>query len=342
MTARFADVLDAIEGSPRPSAQVVRDAFDAILTGAWSVAQVAGFAVALRVKGEEPEVIVAGAEALRAHMIRVDHGLPLVVDTCGTGGDGAQSLNISTAAAIVVAACGFPVAKHGNRAISSQSGSADVVEALGIRLEVSAAEHVTLLHKVGLTFLMAPLHHPALKHAAQARRDLGVRTIFNALGPIVNPAGATHQVIGVYRDSLRGSLARALGKLGSRRAWVVRSDDGLDEISGSAPTRVSELREDGHVVERIVSPEQFGVSPCPPEAISGGGADANAQAIRAIMTGAPHPAQDVVVINAAAALHVAGYAADLKACATRARQALTDGTAQNTLARWIELTPRTP
>ncbi len=183
-------------------------------------------------------------------MTVVEHGLPLVVDTCGTGGDGSHTLNISTAAAIVVAACGLPVAKHGNRSASSRCGSADVFEALGIPIDVPAARQGELLRECGIAFLFAPAHHPALKHAGQARRELGTRTVFNVLGPICNPARATHQLVGVYEDSLRPILARALGRLGSQRAWVVHSEDGLDEVSPCAPTRVSELTSGGDVRER--------------------------------------------------------------------------------------------
>jgi anthranilate phosphoribosyltransferase len=314
-------------------AEDTRAAFEAILSGAWTPVQIGAFAVALRMRGETAEAIAGAAEAMRGAMTVVDHGLPLVVDTCGTGGDGSHTLNISTAAAIVVAGCGVPVAKHGNRSASSRCGSADVFEALGIPIDVPAARQSELLREVGIVFLFAPAHHPALKHAGQARKELGTRTIFNALGPIANPARATHQLVGVYDDTLRPIIANALGRLGSHRAWVVHSEDGLDEVSPCAPTRVSELATGGEVRELVVTPEDFGIARIPRSAIAGSDAEANARAITAILAGEPHPAREAVVLNAAAALAVA-TGADLRACADRARSAITSGAARATLDRW--------
>jgi len=311
----------------------VRAAFDAILSGAWTPVQVGAFAVALRMAGETAEQIVAAAQAMRDAMTAVEHRLPVVVDTCGTGGDGAHTLNISSAAAVVVAACGVPVAKHGNRSVSSRCGSADVVEALGIPIDVPPGQQHEVLREVGIAFLFAPAHHPALKHAAQARRELGMRTIFNALGPLANPARATHQLVGVYDDALRPIAARALGHLGVERAWVVRGEDGLDEVSPCGPTRVSELLEDGTVLERMVSPEDFGIARLARAALPGGDAVDNARALADILGGAPHPAREAVVLNAAAALVVATGEAPLRA-AHRARAALDDGTAARKLEAW--------
>jgi len=294
--------------------------------------QIGAFAVALRMTGETPEAIAGAAEAMRGAMTVVEHGLPLVVDTCGTGGDGSHTLNISTAAALVVAGCGLPVAKHGNRSASSKCGSADVFEALGIPIDVPAARQGQILRDVGIVFLFAQAHHPALKHAGQARSELRTRTIFNVLGPISNPARATHQLMGVYDDGLRGVLARALGRLGSQRAWVVHSEDGLDEVSPSAATRVSVL-EGGEVHERVVTPEDFGIAPIPRAALAGGDATSNARAITAILGGEGHPARDAVVLNAAAALAVA-TGDDLRACAARARAAIETGAAMSTLDKW--------
>ncbi|HZU84885.1 MAG TPA: anthranilate phosphoribosyltransferase, partial [Polyangiaceae bacterium] len=214
MGSDFAGLLSRLLAREPVGAADVRAAFDAILAGSWTPVQVGAFAVALRMRGESAEEIVGAAQAMRAAMTPVDHGLDVVVDTCGTGGDGANTLNISSAAAVVVAACGLAVAKHGNRSASSRCGSADVFEALGIPLDVPPPRHAALLREVGITFLFAPAHHPALKHAGQARRELGARTIFNALGPLANPARATHQLVGVYEDSLRPIAARALGRLG--------------------------------------------------------------------------------------------------------------------------------
>ena len=338
MSADFTRLIaHAFKGHIGP--EEVREAFDAILAGAWTPVQVGAFAVALRMAGETAEQIVAAAQAMRAAMTAVEHGLPVVVDTCGTGGDGAHTLNISSAAAIIVAACGLPVAKHGNRSVSSRCGSADVFEALGIPVDVPPDRQRDVLREAGIAFLFAPAHHPALKHAAQARRELGMRTIFNALGPLANPARTTHQLVGVYEDSLRPIAARALGLLGVKRAWVVRGEDGLDEVSPCGPTRVSELREDGTVVERVVTPADFGLSPIAREALAGGDAADNAKALVAILAGEAHPATEAVVLNAGAALAVATDG-DLRASAGRARQAIEDGSAMRKLDAWKAIAVR--
>ncbi|HEX3344917.1 MAG TPA: anthranilate phosphoribosyltransferase [Polyangiaceae bacterium] len=326
-------------GAGEVDAGVVRAAFDAILAGAWTPVQVGAFAVALRMRGESAEVLVAAAEAMRAAMAVVEHGLPVVADTCGTGGDGTHTLNLSSAAAVVVAACGVVVAKHGNRSISSRCGSADVVEALGIPVDVPPDRQREILREAGIAFLFAPAHHPALRHAGQARRELGTRTVFNALGPLVNPARATHQLVGVYEDTLRPLAARALGRLGSRRAWVVRGEDGLDEMSPCAPTRVSELGEDGEVRERVVTPEDFGIARGPASAIAGGDAPGNAAALRSILEGAPHAARDAVVLNAAAALVVA-TGDEPRGAAERARRAVDGGAARGVLETWRRVARR--
>ena len=327
----FAEVFARIE-SRSLAPDEVRAAFGAILTGAWTPVQIGAFAAALRMRGESAETIVAAAEALRAVMTPVDHDLVDVVDTCGTGGDGAHTLNVSTAAAIVVAAAGCFVAKHGNRSVSSRCGSADVVDALGIPIDIEPARQREVLRDARIAFLMAPAHHPALRHAATARRELGLRTIFNALGPLVNPARATHQLVGVYDDALRPLMAAALGQLGVRRAWVVRSEDGLDEISPCAPTRVSVL-EDGAVTELVVTPRDFGVEPIDLEALRGGDATENAAAIVAMLGGEGHPALSAVILNAAAALSlVRGH--DLRACAEEARSVVESGRAHETLENW--------
>src|SRR6185312_1568562 len=237
------------------------------------------------------------------------------------------------AAAIVVAACEVPVAKHGNRSISSQCGSADVIEALGLPIDLAPQRQADLLRDVGIAFLFAPAHHPALKHAAQARRELGVRTIFNALGPVANPARATHQVIGVYDDALRPTLARVLADLGCARAWVVRSEDGLDELSPAAATRISEVNGD-RVTERAVDPAEFGLERAPLDSIRGGSAAENARAIEAVLEDAEHAAATAVVLNAAAMLYVSGVARTPREAAGAAREAITSGTARRALDDW--------
>jgi anthranilate phosphoribosyltransferase len=263
----------------------------------------------------------------------------VVVDTCGTGGDGAHTLNLSSAAAVVVAACGVPVAKHGTRSVTSRCGSADVVEALGIPVDIEPARQHEVLREVGMAFLFAPAHHPAMKHAAQARRELGTRTIFNALGPLANPARATHQLVGVYADSLRPIAARALGRLGARRAWVVRGEDGLDEVSPCAPTRVSELLEDGDVRDRVITPEDFGVARVDRSAIAGSDAGSNARVLQALLGGEPHPARDAVVLNAAAALALA-TGEEPRGAAERARRAIDGGAARAMLDLWRRVARR--
>jgi anthranilate phosphoribosyltransferase len=325
--------------SPRPDD--VRAAFDSLLAGRWTPLQVASYAVALRMAGETDEVVAAAVEAMRATMTPVDHELPRVVDTCGTGGDGAHTLNLSSAAALVVAACDVPVAKHGNRSASSRCGSADVFEALGIPLDVPPSRQGDVLREAGIAFLFAPAHHAALRHASQARSELGTRTIFNALGPLANPARPSHQLVGVYDESIRPVAARALGRLGIHHAWVVRGEDGLDEISPCAPTRVTEVVASGAGGERgetilrelVVTPEDFGLPRLDRAAIAGGDVNDNARSLAAILAGEPHPARDAVVINAAAALALA-TGETLRASADRARRALDGGGAHQTLERW--------
>jgi anthranilate phosphoribosyltransferase len=331
-TARFAELYPLLTAGGSPDLRHVRAGFDAILAGAWTPVQVGAFAVVLRLLGETTEAIVAGAEALRGAMTVVETSAEGVLDTCGTGGDGQGTLNLSTAAAIVVASQGVPVAKHGNRSVSSRCGSADVIEALGIPLDVPAGRQGKVLAEAGIAFLFAPAHHPALRHAAEARRELGIRTVFNALGPLANPARASRQLVGVYDDALRPVFARALAKLGVTRAWVVRGEDGLDEVSPAGPTRVSELV-DGQVRERVVSPEDFGL-PCASMAgIAGGDAQANAAAIVGILEGHAHPARDAVVLNAAAALVVA-RGLPLREAAQRAAESLANGAAKSRLETW--------
>lgn len=330
---KFSDVFARLERGPLAAADV-RAAFEQILAGAWNDVQIGAFASAMRLRGEDADAIGAAAEALRSVMSAVDHGIDVVADTCGTGGDGAHTINVSTAAAIVLASCGVHVAKHGNRSVSSRCGSADVVAALGIPLDLDPARHAKILRDAHITFLMAPAHHPALRHAATARRELGTRTIFNALGPLINPARASHQLIGVYEHRLRPIMAGALARLGTKRAWIVRSDDGLDEISPSAPTAVTVL-EDGRITERVVAPEDFGVERVPLDALAGGDAETNAKVVLSLLRGEPHDAANAVVLNAAAALHVV-RGTELRACADEARDALKAGRAFATLEKWRE------
>lgn len=335
----FPRVFEEMAAARGASPATLRAAFDAIFAGAWTPVQIAAFVVTLRLRGEDAETIAAAAAAMRAVMIPVDHGLPVVVDTCGTGGDGKGSLNLSTAAALVVAAAGLPVAKHGNRSVSSRTGSADVLEALDVPLDVDPARHPEILRRAGITFLFAPAHHPAMRHSGPARRELAVRTIFNALGPVANPARATHQLVGAYDDRLRPILAETLRRLGSRHAWIVRGADGLDEVSPFGPTRVTELSA-GAILEREVAPEDFGLDPAPAGALDGGDARENAARLRGILAGAADPARGAVALNAAAAIAVGRERTDaegLRGAAAEAVEILRSGRAAEVLSTWREV-----
>ncbi len=329
---RFADLFHRLSAPSGADPTAVKEALAAVLAGAWTPVQVAGLAVALRMQPDKAQTIAAAASVMREAMIPVKHELPVVVDTCGTGGDGQGSLNLSTAAAVIVAAAGIPVAKHGNRAVSSRAGSADVLEALGIPIDLDPTSAGDVLKDVGIGFLMAPRHHPAMRHAAQARKELGIRTLFNALGPLCNPAGATHQLLGSYDDKMRRIFAEALRGLGCRRAWVVHGRDGLDEVSPFSETEVTELS-DGTIRSFSVAPEDFGLSRSPPGAINGGDSSWNARALLTILRGDPHPAADAVILNAAAALVVVRELAP-KAAADHVRELLHSGAVTGVLERW--------
>ena len=326
-----------VEGRALDSAAMTA-ATAAIFAGEATAAQVAGFAVALRMRGETRDEIVAAARALREHCAAVDLEVdsPLL-DTCGTGGDGAGTFNVSTVSAIVAAACGVKVAKHGNRAVSSRAGSADVLEALGVVIEAPDSTVRNALAAAGITFLFAPAHHGALRHAAGPRRELGVRTLFNLLGPLANPAGATHQLVGVYDAARVRPIAEVLGALGVSRAWVVHGDGGLDEVAPQGETRVSVWN--GVTVEdRTLMPHDFGLAPASMASLAGGDAKTNADIARSILQGAPGGPRTVVLMNAGAALCVAEAAATPAEGAAMAAAAIDDGRAWDTLQRWIAAT----
>ncbi len=330
-------IKEVVAGHDLSSADV-EAAMDAILGGEASGAQIAAFVVALRMKGESADEIAAAARALRKHCETIQPKVdgPLI-DTCGTGGDGLNTFNISTAAAIVTAACGVHVAKHGNRAVSSQAGSADVLEALGVRIDLTPERAQQCIEQVGIGFLFAPSHHAAMRHAAPVRRELGIRTLFNLLGPLANPASATHQVVGVYDSSRVEQLAQALGSLGLTAAWVVHGRDGLDEVSASGPTTVAQLR-NGKVSMFEVLPSDFGLCEVPLEALRGGDAPRNAEIIRSVLGAEQGAARVAVLLNAAAALCVAGVASDPRAATERAVEAVDSGAAMATLERWAQFT----
>lgn len=314
-------------------------AITAIMAGQADPLVVAGFLTALHVKGEAPSEILGGARAMRraAIPIRSSRGEPM--DTCGTGGDRKGTFNISTASAFVVAAAGQPVAKHGNRAISSRSGSADILEALGVPLLSDPRAMETCLEELGLAFLYAPALHPAMKEAAPIRRALGLRTIFNILGPLTNPAGAPFQLVGVYEARLVPLVAEALRQLGTKRALVVHGEDGLDEISLSAPTLVAEV-EGGRVKTYRVRPEDMGLTRRPPEAIQGGDANENALILRKVLSGEESPYLDVVLLNSGAALYAAGRALTWKEGVELARETILSGKALALLEDFVRLTQK--
>jgi len=318
-----------------PDAEAV---FDIIMSGDATPAQIGGLLMALRVRGETVEEITGAARIMRAKALKIE-APEGAVDIVGTGGDEAGTYNISTAASFVVAACGVPVAKHGNRAVSSKSGASDVLSALGVNIDADfALVHETLWeNKVG--FLMAPRHHNAMRHVAGARGELGTRTIFNLLGPLANPAGARRQVMGVFAERWVEPLAHVLGRLGADHAWVVHGSDGLDELTTTGPSRVAELK-GGTVRVFDVTPEEVGLARATPDQLKGGDAQVNAQALRALLGGAPGAYRDIVVLNSAAALVVAGRAATLVEAAGLAARAIDQGAALATLDRMVEITNR--
>lgn len=337
----IADAIKKVVGGDDLSSSEVEGVMDFILQGHASNAQIAAFVVGLRMKGESSDEIAAAARSLRkqcdAITPRVDGPL---LDTCGTGGDGLHTFNISTASAIVVAASGVAVAKHGNRAVSSRAGSADVLEALGVQIDTSAAAVTRSIEELGIGFLFAPSHHGAMRHVAPVRRELGIRTLFNLLGPLANPASATHQVVGVFDRERVKQLAEALGALGLTAAWVVHGTGGLDEVSPSGPTRVAQLR-GGEVTTFDVSPDDFGLDPVPLEALRGGDARENADIVRSVLRGEQGAPRTAVLINAAAALCVADARMSPATAADRAAQAVDSGAADRLLERWVEQT-KTP
>ena len=314
-------------------------AFDAMMSGAATPAQTGAFLMGLRVRGETAAEIAGAARAMRDKALAVA-APPGTIDTCGTGGSGLGGWNVSTAAALVAAGCGVPVAKHGNRAVSSQSGSADALRALGVNIDADAALVAESLATAGIGFLMAPRHHGAMRHVAGARAELGARTIFNILGPLSNPAGARRQLIGVFAERWLEPLAHVLRGLGSERVWIVHGSDGMDELTTTGPSSIAELK-DGAVSRFEIAPEDAGIPRARPEDLAGGGPERNAAAIRELLDGAPGPFRDIVRLNAGAALVVAGAAAGLAEGAARAGQAIDDGAARRALDRLVAVTNRT-
>jgi anthranilate phosphoribosyltransferase len=326
------------------------DVMNQVMGGEATPAQVGAFITALRMKGETIDEITGAARVMREHAtpIRVGKVLDIdrdeinldretILDTCGTGGSGTKSFNISTTVAFVVSACGVKVAKHGNRSVSSACGSADVLEALGVNLNVTPQQVEACINEIGVGFLFAPALHGAMKHAIGPRREIGIRTIFNILGPLTNPAGADRQVLGVYAENLVEVMARVLVKLGCRRGFVVHGLDGMDEVTLTGPTRIGEIS-DGAVTLSTIEPEDFGLRRCSLADLQGGDAEKNAMIVRNVLTGKHGPKREVVLLNASYALVAAGLARDVEAGLEKARGAIDDGLALNKLEGLVTLT----
>jgi anthranilate phosphoribosyltransferase len=311
-----------------------RDVMRSIMEGEATPGQIGAFLAALRIKGETADEIAGCAEAMREHVLVVRPARTDLVDTAGTGGDGARTFNISTAAALVAAAAGAGVAKHGNRAVSSSSGSADVLEALGFNLELPPETIARSIDELGFGFLFAPTHHPAMRHAAPVRRELATRTVFNVLGPLTNPAGARAQVVGVYAPELVPTIADVLARLGAERAFVVHGAAGVDELSPAGPNLVCEVA-DGGVRRREIDPLDLGIDRCAPEELGGGDPADNAETIRRIFAGAEGGKRDAVLLNAAGAIAAGGLARDLGEGVGIAREAIDSGAAGERLEALI-------
>lgn len=304
-----------------------------IMSGQATDIQMSAYLTALAMKGETIEEITASAAGMRAHAVRLLHDMD-VLEIVGTGGDGANSFNISTTSSLVIAAAGVPVAKHGNRAASSKCGAADVLEALGVNITLSPEKSTALLRKIGICFLFAQNYHIAMKYVAPVRRELGIRTVFNLLGPLSNPAGANMEIMGVYDESLVEPLARVMANLGVRSGMVVYGRDKLDEISMSAPTSVCEIK-DGGFRSYVIEPEQFGFERCDKAALTGGSPAENAAITRRILEGEQGPRRHAVLLNSAAALYVAGKAADLQEGVRLAAEVIDSGRALQKLTDFI-------
>ena len=328
-------IRDLIAGTDLGRAKM-RAVMDQIMSGQATDAQIGAFLVALRIKGETIDEIVGCAEVMREKATPITTTRPDLIDTCGTGGDASGTFNISTTVAFVACGAGLAVAKHGNRSISSQCGSADVLTALGVNVEASPEKVGECIDEVGIGFLFAIALHGAMKHAIGPRRELATRTVFNILGPLTNPAGAKRQLLGVFDGALTEALAGVLRELGSDQALVVHGSDGLDEITLTGPTRVSELKS-GLVNTREIHPEDFGLQTVSAEALKGGDADYNARILRGVLDGGEGPQRDVVLLNAAAAMVVGGLAEDITAGLEVARASIDSGKARQALDRLVEV-----
>ena len=332
-------ILAQVAASKNLSEEEAIKAFDIIMSGDATAAQVGSFLMGLRMRGESVTEITTAARILRNKAITIDAPAN-TIDTCGTGGDESHSYNISTAVALIVAGCGIPVAKHGNRAISSQSGAADVLTALGVVIDCDISLVRQSLWETNMCFLMAPRHHQAMKHVGAIRTEIGFRSIFNLLGPLINPAGVTRQLVGVFSSSWVIPFAQVLSCLGAKKAWVVHGSDGLDEITTTGSTSIAQLH-NGTVSHFDITPEELDLPRRTADELKGGDAQTNAEALRAVLSGMPGAYRDIVLLNAAAALVVADHVADLKAGISHASQAIDEGKAMNVLEHLIKITNRT-
>ncbi len=319
------------------SAEEMTEVMRSIMTGGATPAQIGGFLIGLRMKGETVDEIAAAAQVMRELVSRVAVSGEHVVDTCGTGGDARGTFNVSTCSAFVAAAAGAQVAKHGNRSVSSRSGSADVLEAAGVNLNLNSEQVARCVREVGVGFMFAPLHHGAMKYAIGPRREMGVRTLFNLLGPLTNPAGAPNQVVGVFSAQWLEPLAQVLQRLGSRHVLVVHGEDGIDEITVGAATQVAELK-DGRISRAMLTPEQFGITRTDIGALVVEDAQQSLVVLRAVLADQPGPARDIVSLNAGAAIYVAGLAGSWAAGVTKAREVIASGAAQKKLDALVKLT----
>ena len=336
-TITMQEAIKAVTEKRDLTAQEMSDTMRLIMTGEATPAQVGGFLIGLRMKGESIDEIAAAAGVMRELASKVEVDKDHLVDTCGTGGDSSGSFNISTASAIVVAAAGGKVAKHGNRSISSKSGSADVLETAGVNLEISPEQVASCVNEIGVGFMFAPLHHSAMKHAIGPRREMAVRTIFNVLGPLTNPAGAPNQVLGVFSKDLVEPLAHVLKRLGSNHVLVVHAEDGMDEISIAAPTFVAELN-DGVVTTYTIQPEDFGMSRADLEQIRATDSAHSLEIIKGIFNNTDGPAKDIVCLNAGAAIYAAGLAASLADGVKKAQDVIASGAVAEKLEQLIAKT----
>lgn len=332
----LSEVLARVTEGERLDRETAHMVMSLIMRGEATDAQVACLLTALRMRGETPEEIAGFAQAMREAAVNIQPSVSPLVDTCGTGGDGHGTFNISTAAAFIAAGAGVYVAKHGNRGVSSPCGSADVLEALGVNIEMDPERVKACIEQVGIGFLFAPRFHPAMRHVMRARREMGIPTAFNLLGPLTNPAGARFQLLGVGRGDKAPLIAGALASMGIRKALVVHGEDGLDEVSPASPTLVWEV-ENGNVRQGRIEPGELGLDPVDPGSLRGGNAEENARIIREeVLSGKPGPRRDVAVLNAAAVLYAAGKAADLKEGLALAEEAVDSGRALQKLEMLVE------